>query len=121
MSYTGMNSATGKTLTGIDHIWQSCRDILNTRIGTRIARRNYGSLLPELIDHPGHEANMLRLKAATVMALAQWEPRIEIRNVATYIDTENKGRFEIAMESIRKDGPQAGNTLTLNIPIGGLR
>lgn len=116
-----MNANTGKSLTGLDHILQSCRDILLTRIGTRLARRTYGSLLPELVDHPGHGANMLRLKAATVMALAKWEPRIEINNITTQVDTTEQGRFVIALEGIRKDGPQAGQSFNLNIPLGGLR
>lgn len=116
-----MNATTGKALTGLDHILQSCRDILLTRLGTRLARRTYGSLLPELVDHPGNGANMLRLKAATVMALAKWEPRIEIKAITTEIDTAEQGRIVISMEAIRKDGPQAGNSITLNIPIGGLR
>ena len=68
-----MNRLNGSTITAMEHIKQSIEDILTTRLGTRIARREYGSLLPELIDHPQNDATRLRLYAATVMALMRWE------------------------------------------------
>ncbi|NBO96416.1 MAG: phage baseplate protein, partial [Betaproteobacteria bacterium] len=39
----GINAQTGQPLAGIDHLRQSIRDILTTRIGTRVMRRDYGS------------------------------------------------------------------------------
>lgn len=116
----GMNAFDGRRLTDIDHILQSCSDILTTLIGTRTERREYGSLLPELIDHPHNEPNNLRVMAATVMALAQWEPRISIRTVEIYLGNE-PGQTIIDMHADRTDGPDAGTTVALNIPLGGLR
>jgi phage baseplate assembly protein W len=117
---TGMNATTGRAMSGIEHIWQSCRDILTTLVGTRIERRDYGSLLPELIDHPHNEPNNLRLMAATVMALAKWEPRITIRKINIYLG-DNDGETTIDMDAVRIDGPQAGDAISINIPLGGLR
>ncbi|MBD3768115.1 MAG: GPW/gp25 family protein [Gammaproteobacteria bacterium] len=48
----GINAQTGKPLSGIDHLRQSISDILTTRVGTRVMRRDYGSQLPELADNP---------------------------------------------------------------------
>ncbi|EPD7661448.1 hypothetical protein ACSD1U_003074 [Escherichia coli] len=48
--YSGMNNTSGKAITDIDHLRQSVRDILLTPQGSRIARREYGSLLSALID-----------------------------------------------------------------------
>ncbi|MFG0460802.1 GPW/gp25 family protein [Pseudomonas sp. yb_1] len=76
-----MNRLNGSTITAMEHIKQSIEDILTTRLGTRIARREYGSLLPELIDHPQNDATRLRLYAATAMALMRWEPRIRLSQV----------------------------------------
>lgn len=121
MKYLGMNSGTGKQMDGLDHIRQSCRDILSTPIGSRLSRRTYGSMLPELVDHPGNDANMLRMKAATVMALANWEPRIEIRAINIDIDTTAQGRFAISMQAVRKDLPQSDREESINIQLGGLR
>lgn len=111
----GMNVQTGKAISDISHIWQSCRDILTTLVGTRIERREYGSLLPELIDHPNNEVNNLRLRAATVMALARWETRITIINIT--ISISSTGAVVIDMLAQRTD--QANNPqFNLNIPIG---
>ena len=46
-----MSRNTGLSLSSeADQIRQSIQDILTTPIGSRIMRRNYGSLLPQLID-----------------------------------------------------------------------
>ncbi|WP_375666036.1 MULTISPECIES: GPW/gp25 family protein, partial [unclassified Bartonella] len=53
---SGMDRTTGKPLTGIDHLRQSILDILSTRIGSRVMRRDYGSRVAELIDAPVNNA-----------------------------------------------------------------
>ncbi|MEX9802965.1 GPW/gp25 family protein, partial [Proteus terrae] len=52
MNYLGMNAQTGERITDIEHVRQSVRDIFNTPIGSRLMRREYGSLLADLIDGP---------------------------------------------------------------------
>lgn len=78
MSYLGMNSQTGRTLSDDAHITQSIKDILLTPVGSRIERRDYGSMLFFFIDQPNLKATQLKMMSATVMALAQFEPRIQI-------------------------------------------
>jgi phage baseplate assembly protein W len=74
----GMSATTGKTLGGIDHLRQSIRDILTTRIGTRIMRRTYGSRLFELIDAPLNSKTITDIYAAVAEAIAAWEPRFKL-------------------------------------------
>lgn len=74
--YRGMNAAGTGTLTDEDHVWQSVNDILLTPVGSRLMRRNYGSLCPDLIDSPQNDVTRLQLMSAAVIALAAWEPRI---------------------------------------------
>lgn len=76
-----MNRETGAALSIEAHIEQSCSDILSTRLGTRVMRREYGSLLPELVDHPFNDLTRLRVYAATVMALMRWEHRVSLSQV----------------------------------------
>lgn len=76
-----MNRDTGRVLTGIAHLRQSIADILTTPIGSRVMRRDYGSLLPELIDQPFNDATRLRCYAAIVTALLRWEPRLRMTRV----------------------------------------
>jgi len=76
-----MNRQTGSAITTLEHIRQSMADILTTRIGSRVMRREYGSQLVDLIDQPGNQANRLRAYAAITMSLMRWEPRVRISRV----------------------------------------
>jgi phage baseplate assembly protein W len=93
----GINASTGKALSGADHIKQSVRDILTTRIGTRVMRRDYGSRLPELVDNPMGELLRVELFAATAEALVRWEPRFRLDRVYLQDATSN-GRIVLALE-----------------------
>lgn len=76
-----MNRLTGSSIGTLEHISQSIADILSTRIGSRVMRREYGSLLLERVDHPFNEVTRLRSYAAISMALMRWEPRISLSRV----------------------------------------
>ena len=115
MSAAGMSAATGMALGDLDHIRQSIRDILTTRIGTRVMRRDYGSILPELIDHPANPTTQLRLMAATVMALIRWEPRIRVTRVRFSLDAAGIGTIDL--EGERRDGPRSGSPISLSVPV----
>lgn len=77
----GINSETGKRLSGIEHLRQSIRDILRTPIGSRVMRREYGSRLFQLIDAPMNRSTLLDMYAATAEALVRWEPRFKLQQV----------------------------------------
>jgi len=101
----GMNVVTGKGIAGLDHIRQSISDILTTPIGTRTMRRDYGSLIPSLIDQPMTPANTMRVYAAAVLAITNWEPRISV----THIDMSTsgaEGRMGIAIYGVTEDGQE---------------
>ncbi len=110
----GMNAATGAGFADdIAHIQQSVRDILTTPIGSRIMRRDYGSLLPELIDHPGNAAGVLRLKAATIGAIARWEPRIRITRID--FDLDVTGKAVLDMEAVRVGGAATNVSMSVGL------
>ena len=77
----GMNRETGKPLSDADHLRQSIRDILATRIGTRTMLRDYGSNIPELVDQPINRSTIAAIKADVINALNIWEPRMRIDRV----------------------------------------
>lgn len=110
-----MSRDTGRRLSEEDHIRQSIRDILTTPVGSRLMRRNYGSLLPELIDQPANPANRLRLMNATVMAIIKWEPRVTVASVS--LDTTYAGAATIDLEATRRTGQRAGQRINISVPL----
>lgn len=101
----GMNARTGLRIDGTDHLQQSITDILLTQVGSRVMRREYGSLIPELIDQPINEATLLQLYAATVIALQQWEPRIVVQNVRAELGGP-AGGIVLKLDALRRDSGQ---------------
>ena len=77
----GMNAETGRELTGLEHLKQSIADILNTPIGSRVMRRDYGSRLFELIDAPINRSTVVDIVAETAEALMKWEDRLVVSAV----------------------------------------
>lgn len=110
---TGMNAQTGRTLEGLEHIHQSVRDILTTPIGSRVMRRDYGSLLPEMIDAPLNDATLLQAYAAAVMALIRWEPRIHISAIRRSVSAAQPGLAVLEIESQTREG----EPLQLEVPL----
>lgn len=110
---TGMNAQTGRRLEGLDHIRQSVRNILTTPIGSRVMRREYGSLLPELIDAPLNDATLLQAYAASIMALIRWEPRIRVTAIRRSVSTVQPGQAVLEIDGQTREG----QPLQLEVPI----
>lgn len=102
----GMNAHTGKTLEGMAHIRQSINDVLTTPVGSRVMRRDYGSLLSELMAQPLNDATILRIYAATVMALVRWEPRVKVLSVAKTLSVASPGRISLIINVLTSTGEQ---------------
>lgn len=98
-----MNVKTGRRLEYSAHISQSITDILTTPIGSRLMRRGYGSFIPQLIDQPMTDANILRLQAATAQAIMKHEPRTRLTRAALAFDASGRAVMQIE----RKDRGQA--------------
>lgn len=72
----GMDRHTGRRLDGWPHIRQSIIDILTTRPGSRVQRRDYGSAAVELVDRPATHLTVLDRFVAIAEGLDRWEPRV---------------------------------------------
>lgn len=114
----GMSRTTGAAIDGVESIHQSVRDILGTPIGSRVGRRTYGSLLPDLIDQPMNGPNVLRFYAATALALSRWEDRLRLRRV-TLVPGARPGAATLTIEADRTDtaGVNARVRLALPLPL----
>lgn len=109
----GMNAATGRTLAGTQHIGQSLGKILNTPLGSRVMRRDFGSVILTLIDQPMNQATILRLYSAAVVAIREWEPRVKVGSVNRSFGKD--GEFILDISLTRTD---TGETEVVEIPLG---
>ncbi|EEW6052156.1 TPA: GPW/gp25 family protein [Escherichia coli] len=110
--YLGMNRSDGLTVTDLEHISQSIGDILRTPVGSRVMRRDYGSLLASMIDQPQAPALELQIKVACYMAVLKWEPRVTLSSVTT--ERSFDGRMTVTLTGRHND---TGQPLSLTIPV----
>ena len=110
--YTGMNPDGTGLLTDADQLWNAVRDVLITPLASRVMRREYGSLIPDLLDEPQNDVTRLRCMSAAVIALAQWEPRIALNTID--ITWSKDGAVTAELDGIITETMQAaGAALTL--------
>ena len=100
--YIGMSQGNGKAITDTDHLRQSVRDILLTPRGSRIARREYGSLLSALIAQPQNPALRLQVMSAVYVALSRWEPRLTLDSIT--ISSNFDGSMVVQLTGQRSNG-----------------
>jgi len=117
MMYLGMNRDTGKAITDIDHIRQSMRDILITPEGSRIARRDYGSLLSVLIDQPQDGVTRLQVMAAVYVAISRWERRVRLSTVN--LTSGFDGSMVVKLDGQRADGSPVAMSVPVGVNSGG--
>lgn len=110
--YLGMNRNDGRAITDADHISQSLSDVLRTPIGSRVMRRDYGSLLSAMIDQPQTPALELQIMAACYMAVLKWEPRITLTALTT--ERQFSGQMVVNLTGQHVD---TGESLSLTIPV----
>ena len=100
--YIGMSQGNGRAITDTDHLRQSVRDILLPPQGSRLARREYGSLLSELIDQPQNPALRLQVMSAVYVALSRWEPRLTLDSIT--INSSFDGSMVVELTGQRDNG-----------------
>ena len=111
-----MNRHSGHPLSPMEHLRQSVGDILTTPIGSRVLRRDYGSMLLDLIDQPANALTKLRLYAAVATALMRWEPRIRVKKISLQ-GGDAPGAWILELETIRNDQLVPGGFASLTIPL----
>ncbi|EPC5230190.1 GPW/gp25 family protein [Klebsiella quasipneumoniae] len=127
-SYTGMNPEGTGSLTDHDQLWQSVTKILTTPTGSRVMRRDFGSVVPDLLDAPQNTVTRMQLMGATAVALApvtrmqlmgatavalaQWEPRISLTTVNVVFSETGAVTAELA-GTITETMTDTSNTIRL--------
>lgn len=107
-----MSRNNGVDLSEIKHIEQSLEDITSTPIGTRIMRREYGTLLADLLDNPISDSLILQCYSTIYSAILRWEKRIQVSQIS--ISSIEAGAMVIDLECVLS---KTGQMLNLNIPV----
>lgn len=107
----GMDRRTGRPLEGWDHIRQSLEVIFTTRIGTRVERRSFGSLGPELQDRPANQEATLDHFVAIAEAIDAFEPRVTLQGFRI-VEASADGRATIEVQVA-----VVGSTVDRNIEV----
>lgn len=111
--YQGMNRSSGRSIGDTEHISQSMRDILLTPVGSRVMRREYGSLLSALIDMPQNPALRLQIMVACYSAIQKWEPRIRLTSIS--FEAGDAGAMYVDITGVRTDtGTPVSTTVSLS-------
>lgn len=105
-------STTGKAISGVEHLRQSIADIITTPIGSRVMRRDYGSLVPSLIDSPQNPATTVRLYSAITSALMRWEPRLRLSRLKLTHTAAGSAVLDLEGENT-----ETGNAVNLQVPL----
>lgn len=92
----GMDRKTGKLIDDFEHFQQSIDVIFTTPKGSRVMLRDFGTILPQLLDRPANQETFALMYAAIAEGFL-WEPRGELKRVqATRVTYE--GLVEMTME-----------------------
>ena len=81
-----------------DEITQSIRIILQTPVGSRMMRPEFGSRLHELVFAPISAATIATARHYVEQALGYWEPRIDVTNVDVQPHPQHSEILVIAIE-----------------------
>ncbi|PTB19550.1 baseplate assembly protein [Trinickia symbiotica] len=112
----GMNANTGRTIAGLDHLYQSIGKIVSTPLASCVKRRTFGSELPDLIDAPSNGAVRTRLYAAVATALMQWEPRLTLTRVLLVADDAQAADGVLYLD-IEGWTSEAGAAVSTRVPL----
>lgn len=109
MNILGMNRYNGSIINNEQtYLQQSIHDIINTPLGSRIMRRNYGCNIMNIIDSPMNEYTLIQIQAYLANSLLQQEKNILLHKLTI------KNRNERLIINIEGIYIQSGNQININ-------
>lgn len=104
MTSTGVDASTGQILTGWGHVAQSLAIIITTDLRSRVERRDFGSVLPRLLDAPQNEGTLMDFRVSIAEAIQPrvvegkqyGEPRFRLERID--LDPSTPGKLIITVE-----------------------
>lgn len=97
------------------NIRESIAVILKTEAGERLMLQQFGAGLGRFLFEPNEPSTHTRILDAISSALARWEPRIEVEDVAVVADPQDP-QAALATISYRLVATSGRERITLNVP-----
>ncbi|MDZ4374911.1 MAG: hypothetical protein U1C74_26325 [Phenylobacterium sp.] len=104
-----------KPIDGDQALSEAIRTVLFTPVGSRVGRRDFGSLLPELVDQPQNPGTTVLLYGASALALLRWLPVFRLTRVA--LEQLSPGRAHLVIEGHDRTAPDPNALLRFAFPI----
>ena len=83
---------------GVEHITQSIAQILDTRIESRVMRRDFGSGMRGIVFEPNDPQLDIQLDYLIRSAIARWEPRVFVGPIRIDRSQWKDGRIDITLQ-----------------------
>lgn len=83
-----------QTAESIEKIKMSIKQILGTRIGSRVIDRAFGSDTKGVVFEPIDQLSVNRLRSTIIESIQNWERRVEILSIDVYITRAQDGVLE---------------------------
>jgi phage baseplate assembly protein W len=85
-------------ISSTEKIVMAMRQILGTKIGSRVIDRNFGSDLRDILFNPIDEISVARVRFAVTSALQRWERRVELLSVDVDISSAKDGLIDVLVQ-----------------------
>jgi phage baseplate assembly protein W len=82
---------------GEANVEQSLRILLQTNLGERVMRPDFGCEAPRLVFAPGSQQFLSLLETTVREAVRDWEPRIELKDVRAEADAADEARVTVSI------------------------
>lgn len=93
----------------LEKVKMALRQILGTRLGTRVIDRGFGSDLKEIVFEPIDDLTVSTLRLAITEAIQQWERRVDLLNVAVSLERAQEGVLDARVDFRITSTQQVGN------------
>jgi phage baseplate assembly protein W len=82
---------------GDANVEQSLRILLQTSLGERVMRPDFGSEAPRLVFAPGSQKFLSLLETAVRDAIVNWEPRVDVQDVLAEADPVDPAQVTVSL------------------------
>jgi Bacteriophage baseplate protein W len=84
-------------VSGDDNVEQSLAILLQTALGERVMRPDFGTEAPRLVFAPGSEQFLHLLETTVRNAIINWEPRVDVQSLDAEADPVDPARITVSI------------------------